>query len=118
MGAKRVVILDTTLRDGMQGQDISYTLDDKVQIALTMDVFGIDYIEGGFPLSNRKEAEFFQRIAKAGLRHSRVAAFGSTATRTSPRCSTPRPPRWSWWANRGKPTCGRCCRPRRTRTSA
>jgi len=78
MEAKRIVILDTTLRDGMQGQDINYTLDDKVQIARTMDAFGIDYIEGGFPLSSRKEAEFFQRIAKEGLRHSRVAAFGST----------------------------------------
>ncbi len=78
MDTKRIVILDTTLRDGMQGQDISYTLDDKVQIARTMDAFGIDYIEGGFPLSSRKEAEFFQRIAKESLRHARVAAFGST----------------------------------------
>jgi 2-isopropylmalate synthase len=78
MDAKRILILDTTLRDGMQGQDISYTLDDKVQIARTMDAFGIDYIEGGFPLSNRKEAEFFQRMAREGLRHSRLAAFGST----------------------------------------
>ncbi len=78
MEARRIVILDTTLRDGMQGQDISYTLDDKVQIARTMDAFGIDYIEGGFPLSSRKEAEFFQRIAKESLRHARVAAFGST----------------------------------------
>jgi len=78
MDAKRIVILDTTLRDGMQGQDINYTLDDKVQIARTMDAFGIDYIEGGFPLSNRKEAEFFQRMANEGLRHSRLAAFGST----------------------------------------
>jgi 2-isopropylmalate synthase len=78
METKRVLILDTTLRDGMQGQGINYTLDDKLQLARTMDAFGIDYIEGGFPLSNRKEAEFFQRMAKEGLRHSRLAAFGST----------------------------------------
>jgi 2-isopropylmalate synthase len=78
MSGERIIIYDTTLRDGMQGQDINYTLDDKIQIALTMDEFGIDYIEGGFPLSNRKEAEFFQRLRKESLRHARIAAFGST----------------------------------------
>jgi len=78
MRDQRVIIYDTTLRDGMQGQDISYTLDDKIQIALTMDEFGIDYIEGGFPLSNRKETEFFQRLKKEKLKNARVAAFGST----------------------------------------
>ena len=78
MSGSRVHIYDTTLRDGMQGQGINYTLEDKVQIALTMDEFGIDYIEGGFPLSNRKEAEFFQRMRKENLRHARVVAFGST----------------------------------------
>jgi 2-isopropylmalate synthase len=78
MKGTRTVIYDTTLRDGMQGQGISYTLEDKVQIALAMDEFGIDYIEGGFPLSNQKEAEFFQRLRKENLRHSRVVAFGST----------------------------------------
>ncbi|HUJ74701.1 MAG TPA: citramalate synthase, partial [bacterium] len=75
---RRTVIYDTTLRDGMQGQGISYTLEDKVQIALAMDEFGIDYIEGGFPLSSRKEAEFFQRMRSEKLRHARVVAFGST----------------------------------------
>ncbi len=73
-----VIIYDTSLRDGMQGQGINYTLDDKIQIALTMDAFGIDYIEGGFPLSSRKEAEFFQQLKKEKLAHSRIAAFGST----------------------------------------
>jgi 2-isopropylmalate synthase len=77
-GTGRIIIYDTTLRDGMQGQGISYTLDDKVQIALTLDEFGIDYIEGGFPLSNRKEAEFFQKMRQKSLRHAKVAAFGST----------------------------------------
>src|SRR5271157_4943650 len=78
MGGKRIIIYDTTLRDGMQGQGISYTLEDKVQIALAMDELGIDYIEGGFPLSNRKESEFFQRLRKESLRHAKIVAFGST----------------------------------------
>jgi 2-isopropylmalate synthase len=78
MNGTRTIIYDTTLRDGMQGQGISYTLEDKVQIALAMDEFGIDYIEGGFPLSNRKETEFFQRLKKEKLRHARIVAFGST----------------------------------------
>jgi 2-isopropylmalate synthase len=78
MSGARIILYDTTLRDGMQGQGISYTLEDKVQIALAMDELGIDYIEGGFPLSNRKEAEFFQRLRAERLRHSRIVAFGST----------------------------------------
>ena len=78
MSGRRTIIYDTTLRDGMQGQGISYTLEDKVQIALAMDEMGIDYIEGGFPLSNRKESEFFQRMRKERLRHAKVVAFGST----------------------------------------
>jgi 2-isopropylmalate synthase len=78
MKGTKTVIYDTTLRDGMQGQGISYTLEDKIQIALAMDEFGIDYIEGGFPLSNRKEAEFFQRMRKEKLRHAKIVAFGST----------------------------------------
>jgi 2-isopropylmalate synthase len=78
MAGDRIVIFDTTLRDGMQGQGINYTLEDKVEIALKMDEFGIDYIEGGFPLSNRKEAEFFQRMRQERLSHARVVAFGST----------------------------------------
>jgi 2-isopropylmalate synthase len=78
MSSRRTVIYDTTLRDGMQGQGINYTLEDKVQIAIAMDAFGIDYIEGGFPLSNRKEAEFFQRMRKEKLQHAKIVAFGST----------------------------------------
>jgi 2-isopropylmalate synthase len=74
----RTIIYDTTLRDGMQGQGISYTLEDKIQIALAMDAIGIDYIEGGFPLSNRKETEFFQRMRTEKLKHARIVAFGST----------------------------------------
>jgi 2-isopropylmalate synthase len=74
----RIVIYDTTLRDGMQGEGINFSLEDKIQIALKMDETGIDYIEGGFPLSNRKESEFFRLIRKESLSHARIAAFGST----------------------------------------
>jgi len=73
-----VKLLDTTLRDGMQGTGISYTLKDKIDIALRLDEMGLDYIEGGFPLANAKEEEFFKEMKKAGLRHARIAAFGST----------------------------------------
>ena len=94
MKGTRTVIYDTTLRDGMQGQGISYTLEDKVQIALAMDEFGIDYIEGGFPLSNRKEAEFFQRMRKENLRHAKIVAFGSTRKPRGKAARTRRSPRF------------------------
>jgi len=74
----RVVMYDTTLRDGMQGIQVSYTLDDKIKIAHALDEMKIDYIEGGFPLSNEKEAAFFQQIRRENLSHARVVAFGST----------------------------------------
>ncbi|MBN1523718.1 MAG: citramalate synthase [Spirochaetales bacterium] len=74
----KVSIFDTTLRDGMQGMGISYTLTDKLQIAHKLDGFKIDYIEGGFPLSNEKEAEFFSQIRQEKLAHAKVVAFGST----------------------------------------
>ncbi len=74
----RIIVYDTTLRDGMQGTGINYTLEDKLQIALQLDEFRIDYIEGGFPLSNKKESEFFSQIRKERLKHARIVAFGST----------------------------------------
>ncbi|GAH59488.1 unnamed protein product, partial [marine sediment metagenome] len=75
---ENIIIYDTTLRDGMQGTGISYTLEDKIQIAGQLDAIKVDYIEGGFPLSNKKEAEFFNRIKQADLKHAKVVAFGST----------------------------------------
>ena len=74
----KVELYDTTLRDGMQGIEVSFTLTDKIQIAKSLDEIGIDYIEGGFPFSNEKEAAFFEAIKKENLSHARVAAFGST----------------------------------------
>jgi 2-isopropylmalate synthase len=73
-----VKIYDTTLRDGMQAEGISFSLPDKLLIAKRLDEFGIDYIEGGFPMSNPKEQQFFEQIATTGLKNARVVAFGST----------------------------------------
>jgi 2-isopropylmalate synthase len=69
---------DTTLRDGMQGLEINYTLDDKLAIAHKLDELKIDYVEGGFPLSNEKESEFFRRCKNEHFEHAKIAAFGST----------------------------------------
>lgn len=73
-----IAIFDTTLRDGMQGLEISYSLADKLDIARRLDEFGIDYIEGGFPLANEKESAFFAECKKIQFRHAKIAAFGST----------------------------------------
>lgn len=75
---QRVDIYDTTLRDGMQGLEINFTLDDKLAIAHALDDAGFDYIEGGFPLSNEKEAEFFKRCRNEHFKHAHIVAFGST----------------------------------------
>ncbi len=75
---RKIAIYDTTLRDGMQGIDVSFTLADKLDIAHKLDELRIDYIEGGFPLSNEKEASFFEQVAKERFRHAKIVAFGST----------------------------------------
>jgi len=71
-------LYDTTLRDGTQREGMSLSVDDKLRIARELDVLGIDYVEGGWPGSNPKDAEFFQRVRSLRLRHARIAAFGST----------------------------------------
>lgn len=74
----KIFLYDTTLRDGTQREGISLSLDDKLKIAKKLDEFGIDYIEGGWPGSNPKDVEFFQRVASLDLKHAKVSAFGST----------------------------------------
>jgi len=74
----RIHLYDTTLRDGTQREGLSLSASDKVKIATRLDAFGIDTIEGGWPGSNPKDAEFFRRVQRKPLRHARVAAFGST----------------------------------------
>ena len=76
--AKQLYVYDTTLRDGMQGMGINYSLDDKLQIAHKLDAMRIDYIEGGFPHSNAKEAAFFEQCRASHFGHAKIVAFGST----------------------------------------
>jgi len=75
----KIQIYDTTLRDGTQGESISFSVQDKLRIAHRLDEFGIDYIEGGWPGSNDKDAEFFRLAAGDTWQTARIAAFGSTA---------------------------------------
>jgi 2-isopropylmalate synthase len=74
----KTVIYDTTLRDGAQGEGISFSMPAKIRIARCLDKFGIDYIEGGFAASNPKEMAFFDEMKKIKLKHAKLAAFGST----------------------------------------
>lgn len=73
-----VKIYDTTLRDGTQGEGISFSVTDKLLIAQKLDQFGVDYIEGGFPGSNPRDISFFAEARKLKLTHAKLAAFGST----------------------------------------
>jgi 2-isopropylmalate synthase len=74
----QILLYDTTLRDGTQREGLSLSAEDKVKIARELDALGIKYIEGGWPGSNPKDAEFFQRIQQVELRQAKIAAFGST----------------------------------------
>src|SRR5690606_21026842 len=67
-----------TLRDGTQGEGISLTVDDKLKIATRLDQFGVHYIEGGWPGSNPKDMEFFEKVQKLPLKKAKITAFGST----------------------------------------
>src|SRR5512135_311838 len=73
-----VKLYDTTLRDGTQGEDISFQMKDKIRIAHRLDEMGIHYIEGGWPGSNPKDIAFFKEIKKEKLSQAKIAAFGST----------------------------------------
>ena len=78
---RRIEIYDTTLRDGTQGEGFNLSLQDKLLIAQKLDELGVDYIEGGFPLSNPKDVAFFREVRELGLRHAKVSAFGMTRRR-------------------------------------
>lgn len=73
-----IQIFDTTLRDGTQGEKVSFSADDKVRIAKRLDAFGIDYIEGGWPGSNPKDMAFFEKVKTHTFHHAKIVAFGST----------------------------------------
>jgi 2-isopropylmalate synthase len=80
----KIFTLDTTLRDGTQGEAVSFTVDDKLTIAQKLDDLGIDYIEGGWPGSNPRDKEFFARARELKLKHARLTAFGSTRFAKNP----------------------------------
>ena len=73
-----ILLYDTTLRDGTQGENITFTADEKVKIALRLDEIGIHYIEGGWPGSNPKDMQFFDLAKRVKFKTARLAAFGST----------------------------------------
>lgn len=75
---KHIQIFDTTLRDGTQGEKVSFSAEDKFRIAKRLDEFGIDYIEGGWPGSNPKDMAFFDKAKTHKFSHSKIVAFGST----------------------------------------
>src|SRR5450755_427282 len=80
----RIFTFDTTLRDGTQGESVSFSVDDKLVIAGKLDLLGIDYIEGGWPGSNPKDKEFFERAKRIKFTHGKLTAFGATRFAKNP----------------------------------
>src|SRR5210317_1382270 len=81
---EKLVIYDTTLRDGTQAENFNLSTDDKVRITLKLDQLGIDFIEGGWPGANPVTTEYFEQIKQYDLKHSRLTAFGSTRNFKNP----------------------------------
>lgn len=77
----RIQLYDTTLRDGSQGEGVNFSLQDKLLITTKLDECGFDFIEGGYPLSNEKDTEYFARVRDLPLKHAKVCAFGMTRRR-------------------------------------
>lgn len=75
---EEILIYDTTLRDGSQGEGITLSVEDKLKIMARLDHLGVDYIEGGWPWANPKDMEFFLRAREIDCRQARLAAFGRT----------------------------------------
>src|SRR5437899_4670023 len=73
-----IKIYDTTLRDGTQGEGVSFSMEDKVRLTSRLDALGIHYIEGGWPGSNPKDLRFFRRMRDMTLKHAKLAAFSMT----------------------------------------
>ncbi len=78
-----VILYDTTLRDGTQGENITLSLADKLRVARMLDEFGMPFIEGGWPGSNPKDIEFFAAARSMRWEHAKLAAFGSTRHRSN-----------------------------------
>src|SRR5215467_13007728 len=77
-------IYDTTLRDGAQAEDVSFSADDKVMVARRLDELGVQFIEGGWPGANPRDIEFFRMIKETPLKQATVVAFGSTRKASNP----------------------------------
>ena len=84
MSSTKILIYDTTLRDGSQAEGVSFTVAAKMRVAKKLDQFGVDYIEGGWPGSNPRDMAFFEKAEELELSHSRIAAFGSTRRANTP----------------------------------
>src|SRR2546428_4128855 len=76
--SREIKVYDATLRDGTQGEGVSFSMEDKVRIAQRLDALGIHYIEGGWPGSNPKDLRFFKRVQDAVFKSAKITAFGST----------------------------------------
>ena len=76
--SKRIVIYDTTLRDGAQSQEVSFSIEDKLRITQKLDEFGVHFVEGGYPGANPRDASFFRRAARLRLANTTLVPFGST----------------------------------------
>ena len=79
MKNSKIELFDTTLRDGTQGEGINLSVEDKIRLAMRLDTFGINIIEGGWPGSNPRDKEFFKKIRSVNLNQAEICAFGSTA---------------------------------------
>ncbi|MBM3456929.1 MAG: citramalate synthase, partial [Armatimonadetes bacterium] len=85
-----IEVYDTTLRDGSQGEGVSFSVSDKLRLARRLDEFGFHYVEGGWPGSNPKDIQFFDRArTELRLTHARLCAFGSTRRRGIPAAADP-----------------------------
>jgi len=102
----RVEIFDTTLRDGLQVEGVSATVEDKLRIAEQLDYLGVHFIEGGWPGANPKDIEFFARAARAAR---------STTTPPCRTCSTPARPRYASSPRARSTTSPKRCRRHSTR---
>ncbi len=81
---KSILVYDTTLRDGSQGEKINFSAEDKIRISQKLDSVGVHYIEGGWPGSNPKDIRFFELAKKTHFKHARLTAFGSTRRANTP----------------------------------